>query len=131
MNEELTGFIINELVKHHDHKDIIRKVCEQSTLNWREAEQLLILVEAQHKRTIAARQSPMLFFLSVGTLLLGLGLLAFNMEILLEFFQKDLLGQVFSLQSSYYRVIGLFTGVGMTAGGLVGLWKGLISIFPE
>jgi len=131
MNEELTTFIIKELGKHRDPKDIIRKVCEQSGLNWREAEQLVVLVQAQHKRTIAVRQSPMLFFLSVGTLLLGIGLMAFNMEILLAFFQRDLLGQILSLQSGYYRMIGLVTGFGMTAGGLVGLWKGLLSIFPE
>lgn len=131
MNEELTAFIIKELVKHHDRKDIVRKVCEQSGLNWNEAEQLLVLVEAQNRRTIAARQSPLLFFLSVGTLLVGLALLAFNMQILLDFFQRDLLGQALSLQSSYYRIVGLITGLGMTTGGVVGLWKGLAAIFPE
>lgn len=131
MNEELTTLIVSELVKHHDRKEIIRKVCEQSGLNWREAEQLLVLVEAQNRRTIAARQSPLLFLLSVGTLLLGLGLMAFNIEILFAFLQQDLLGQILGLQSGYYRVIGLVTGFGMTSGGLIGLWKGLLSIFPE
>lgn len=131
MNEELTTIIVNEFVKHHDRKEIIRKVCERSGLNWKQAEQLVTLVEASHRRAIAARQSPLLFFLSIGTLLLGIGLLAFNMEVLLAFFQKDLPGQILSLQTGYYRVIGLVTGFGMTAGGLIGLWKGLLAIFPE
>src|SRR5574338_326457 len=109
MNEELTTFIIKELGKHHDRKEIVRKVCEQSPLDWKEAEQLIILVEAQHKRTIAVRQTPLLLFLSIGTLLIGIGLLAFNLEILFAFFQKDVLGQVLSLQSSYYRILGLVT----------------------
>jgi hypothetical protein len=73
----------------------------------------------------------LLFFLSVGTLLVGLALLAFNMQILLDFFQRDLLGQALSLQSSYYRIVGLITGLGMITGGVVGLWKGLAAIFPE
>lgn len=131
MNEELTNFIVKEFIKHHDRKDIIRKVCEQSSLNWREAEQLVVLVEAQNKRTIAAHQSPLLFFLSVGTLLLGIGLLGFNMQLLSVFFQKDVLNQLLSLPSSYYRLGGLLTGFGMTIGGMIGLWKGLLSIFPE
>lgn len=131
MDEELTAFIVKELSKHHDRKEIIRKVCEQAGLNWKEAERLTILVEAQHKRTIEKHQSPLLLFLSIGTLLLGIGLLAFNLQILLAFFQRDLLGQILSVQSSYYRIAGLLTGLGMSAGGMVGLWRALLFIFPD
>lgn len=131
MNEELTPFIITELSKHHDRKEIIRMVCERGGLTWKDADRLIALVEAQHQRTIASRQTPLLLFLSIGTLLLGIGLLAFNMQILLAFFQKDVLGQVLSLQSSYYQILGLITGLGMTVGGLVGLWKAFGAIFPE
>jgi hypothetical protein len=131
MNEELTTFIIKELSKQHDRKDIIHRVCERGGLNWKDAERLITLVESNHKRTIATRQTPLMLFFSIGTLLLGIGLLAFNMQILLAFFQKDILGQVLSLQSSYYRIIGLITGLGMTVGGLIGLWKAFGAIFPE
>lgn len=131
MNEELTTFIIKELTKHHDRKDIIQKICERWGMNWKDAERLITLVESNHKRTIATGQTPLLLFLSIGTLLLGIGLLAFNMQVLLAFFQKDVLGQVLSLQGSYYRIVGLITGLGMTAGGLVGLWKAFGAIFPE
>jgi hypothetical protein len=131
MNEELSTLIIKELAKHHDRNDVVRKVCEQGGLNWKEAERLLILVEARYKRTIAAKQSPLLFILSIGTLFMGLGLLALNMQTLWAVFQKDLLAQLLSAQSSYYSIIGLVTGLGMTAGGLIGLWKGLWAIFPE
>jgi hypothetical protein len=131
MNDELTPFIIRELTKHHDRKDIIQKVCERGGLDWKEAERLITLVEAHNKRTIATRQTPLLLFFSIGTLLLGIGLLAFNLQILLAFFQNDVLGQILSLQSSYYRILGLITGLGMTAGGLAGLWKAFGAIFPE
>jgi hypothetical protein len=131
MNDELTPFIIKELARHHNRKDIIQKVCERGRLDWKEADQLISLVEAQHKRTIATRQTPLLLFFSIGTLLLGIGLLAFNMQILSAFFQRDLLDQVLSLQSSYYRILGLITGLGMTVGGLVGLWRAFGAIFPD
>jgi hypothetical protein len=131
MNEELTAFIIKELGKQRSRQDIIQKVCERGGLHWKDAERLIALVEAKHKRTIATRQTPLLLFLSIGTLLIGIGLLAFNMQILLAFFQKDVLGQILSLQSSYYQIIGLITGLGMTVGGMVGLWKAFGAIFPE
>jgi hypothetical protein len=131
MNDELTTLIIKELGKHHDRKEIIQKVCERSPLDWQEADELIALVEGQHKRAIAGRQTPLLLFFSIGTLLLGIGLVAFNIQILAAFFQKDVLGQVLSLQSSYYRIIALLTGTAMTVGGLVGLWRAFGVTFPE
>src|SRR5215212_11429560 len=97
MNEELTTLIIKELGKHRDRNQIIQRICERSGLNWKEAERLIILVEAQHRRTIVVRQTPLSLFLSIGTLLLGIGLLEFNMQVLAAFFQSDLLSQVLSL----------------------------------
>jgi hypothetical protein len=131
MNEELTPFIIKELGRHHSHKEIVEKICRRSTLNWTEAEQLVVLVEAQHRRVIASRQTPLLLFISVGTLILGIGLLAMNLQVLAGFTHKDLFAQVLTAQSSYYRIIALVTGLGMTGGGLVGLWRALGAIFPE
>ena len=131
MNEELTNLIIKELAKHRDRKDIIQKVCEGSHLNWTEAEHLIQQVETQHRRKIAGRQSPLLMFLSIGTLLLGLGLLAYNFQFLAGFFQKDTLGQILSLRRGYYELIGLITGLSMTVGGFYGVWKTLASLFPD
>jgi hypothetical protein len=131
MDEELTPFIIKELGKHHSQKEIIEKICQRSTLNWTEAEQLVVLVEAQHRRAIAGRQTPLLLFISIGTLLLGLSLLAMNLQLFVAIFDKDLLARLLSAQSSYYRIIGLVTGLGMTGGGLVGLWRALGTLFPE
>jgi len=130
-NEELTNLIIKELGKHHDRKAIIQKVCEEGKLNWGEAERLIAEVEAQNKRKIAARQGPFLIFVSIGTLVLGIGLLAYNMEVLVSIFNRDLLQQILSLQSGYYRLAGLITGLGMTIGGLYGAWTTLGSFFPD
>ena len=131
MNEELTTFIIKELSKQNSRKDIVRRVCEQGDLHWKQAEQLVILIEAKHRRSFTVQQAPTLLFLSIGILLLGIGLLAFNLQILLAFFQEDVLAQILSLQSGSYRILGLLTGVGMTIGGLIGLWKSFETIFPK
>ena len=133
MNEELIPFIIKELSKRRDRKDLVRKLSERAGLHRKEAERLVTLVEARHRRIIATTKhpTPWLLFLSIGTLLLGIGLLAFNLQLVLAFLQKDVLAQVLSLQSNSYRVIGLLTGFGMTVSGLIGLWKSFGIIFPE
>ena len=131
MNEELTTFIINQLRKQRSRRDIIQKVCERGGLNWKESERLILLIEARHRRNLTPHQSPWLLFLSIGMLLLGIGLLAFHLQILLELSQQDVLAQVLSLQSSSYRMFGLITGLVMTIGGLIGLWKAFGTIFPE
>jgi len=131
MNEELTSLIIKELRKRHERKAIIEKVCKQSGLSWRDAERLIVLVEAQQRRTISVQRTPPLLFLSIGTLLLGIGLLAFNMQILLGFFQNDIHGQILSLQSSDYKMIEWMTGLVITIGGMIGLWKAFRAIFPD
>lgn len=129
-NEELPNFIIQQLGKNRDRQAIVQKICEATTLNWGEAEKLIAEVEAQNKRKIAVRQGPLLIFLSIGSLVLGIGLLAYNMQLIRAIFDKDLLGQVLSLQSGYYQLAALVTGLGMTIGGLYGVWTTLASFFP-
>ena len=131
MNQELTAFIIQELAQHRNRKDIVRKVCERAALPWKDAERLITLVEAQHRQSITVPRTPWMLFLSIAALLLGIGVLAFNLQMILAFFQKDVLHQVLSLRSNSYQVIGLITGLGMTTSGLIGLWRAFGVMFPE
>jgi hypothetical protein len=124
-NEELGNMIVKELGKHHDRQEIVRKICEVSSLGWRDAERLIDEVESQNRRKIAMRQGPFLMFLSIGSLILGIGLLVYNIEILVAVFNADLLNQFLSLQSGYYRLASLLTGVGMIIGGFLGVWTTL------
>jgi hypothetical protein len=36
-----------------------------------------------------------------------------------------------SLQGTSYRILGLTIGMGMTIGGMIGLWKAFGVIFPD
>jgi hypothetical protein len=131
MDQELTTFIIKELAKHSDRKDIVRKVCERAELAWKDAERLIALVEAQHRQSINIPRTAWLLFLSIGTLLLGIALLAINLQIILAFFQMDAIDQVLGMQGNAYRVMEVSTGLGMTVVGLTSLWKAFGIIFPE
>ncbi len=130
-NEELTTMIIKELGRHRNRQAIAEKICEESEMNWGEAEKLIMEVEAQNKGKIAARQGPFLMIISIATLILGIGLIAYNMEIIIAIFNSDLMGRLLSLRSGYYRLASLVTGVGMTIGGFYGIWTTLASFFPS
>jgi hypothetical protein len=100
-------------------------------LTWKEADNLIADVEAQNKQKIAVRQTPLLIFLSIGLFLAGIWLLVYNIQFILSFPQRDLLGQILSAESGYYRIIQLVTGLGMTVGGLYGMWKTIAALFPD
>ena len=129
MNENLTDFIIQELCKPIERKEVIRRVCKKSGLNWKEAERLVTLLAARYYRTAATSRTPILLLLSIGTLFLGIGLLAYNLEFLLAFFQKDGLTQTLILNGSHS--LELLSGFGITLIGMLGLWKALGYIFPH
>lgn len=131
MNEDLSTYIIKELGKPRARKAIVRKVCQRSGLGWRAAEQYVALVEAQYRRKMASRRTPALLFLSIVILLLGIGILGFNMQTLIVLFQQNLPGQVASFQGSDSQWTALFTGLALTVGGLVGLWKAYGILFAE
>ncbi len=130
MNEDLTTFIIKELDRHHDRRKIIQKICRKGGLHWKEAERLFILVQARHTKAAVIPQTPVLLFWSIGMLVIGIGLLAYNIDILIAFFQRDVLTQTLSL-SSNYRMIEFVAGAGITPVGMACLWKALGVIFPN
>jgi hypothetical protein len=131
MNQDLTTFIVQELSKCSNRKDVVKKVCRKGGFRWQDAERLVILVEAQHKNKISEHrsQSPLLLFVSVAILLLGIGLLFYSIHTLLAISPTDL-GQLLSLPDNSDRFIAVGTGLGMTIVGIVGLWKALGAIFP-
>jgi hypothetical protein len=131
MNQDLTPFIVKQLSKC-PRREVVRKVCKKGGFSWKDSERLVILVEAQHQREISEyrSQSPLLLFVSVAILLLGIGLLIYNMQILYPFSAQGFSEQIMSLPDNSYWLIALGTGLGMTVAGLVGLWKALGAIFP-
>ena len=131
MNEDLSTYIIKELGKPGARKAIVRKVCQRGGLSWRAAEQYVALVEAQYRRKTASRRTPALLYLSIVILLLGIGILGLNLQDLIVFFQQSLPGQVANFQGSDSQWTALLTGLGLTVGGLVGLWKAYGILFAE
>ncbi len=129
MDEKLTQRVVNDLARHRSRNEIIRSVCEESSMNWPQAEEFVRNVEAEHAHAIARKQSPLMIFLSIGSVLIGAALLAYGAEFFMAFFSGDALSAILSVRSAYLRLAGSLTGLGMVIGGLIGLYDALRRYF--
>lgn len=121
--EEAVDFVVQELGKHHSRNEIITALCQKVGMNWSQAEQFLLQVEAEHGHEIVSRQSPLLVVMAVTFIIIGFGLLIYNVEFFLSLFDRDALGLVLSARSAFYRIGSMLTGFGMVIGGSIGLWR--------
>jgi hypothetical protein len=76
---ELCKWIITRLGRGMDRNDLLLEVCQKANLSWPEAEERVCEIEAAHSGEIARRQSPVIFILSLGGLLIGLGWAAWSL----------------------------------------------------
>lgn len=121
-NDEITKMIISKLGKHQSRNEIIVAICEKSGQNWTEAEKLIEQVEAEHQRTIATHQSPVLIIISSMTIIAGIGLLGYGILFFVDFFQVETVERVLLLRTGYLRIISILTGLAMLGGCLYSLW---------
>jgi hypothetical protein len=88
---------------------------------WSQAEQFVQQVQAEHKQAISSRQSPLLIGISVGLILVGLGLILSNVDYFMGLFNQDAMGLALSARSAVIRIGSILTGLGMAVGGSIGL----------
>ena len=127
MNKETaTDFVIRELGKHHSRNDIIQRLCEVTSMNWGQAEDFVREVETKNASTIAQKQSPLITFIGVLTIIAGFGL---SMWVAYE----TLNGYIIFLLSFPIPYLGNITyfvvGIGMIAGGIRGMWETLTRLW--
>ncbi len=118
--EEITAYIIKELAKHRNPKDIVLTLCEKTKMSWSDAEKLVRQVQSVHGREIAARKSPLLIIFSIGLLFIGLAAIAFGILTI----DHDGSGNRLSTRM-------IFLGGGMILGGIIGLWNTIASLFKD
>ena len=124
--EEAINFVIQELGKHTNQNEIIVALCQKTGMAWSQAEQFVQQVQAEHKQAISSRQSPLLVGISVGLILVGLGLIFSNLDYFMGLFNQDAMGLALSARSAVIRIGSILTGLGMAVGGGIGL-RGVLS----
>lgn len=124
--QEAVDFVVRELGKHHTRNDIIEKLCETSGLNWKDAEKFVQQVETENQGTIALRQSPLVTLIGLGTVLGGIGLMAWMAIATLSGINIYFL----SFPVPYLGNLVYFgTGLAMFGGALWGLWDTISKIW--
>jgi hypothetical protein len=119
--EEAINYVIQELGKHKSQNDIIVALCQQTGMAWSQAEQFVNQVQAEHQHDISSRQSPLLIGISVGLIIVGLGLIFSNVDYFMGLFNQDVMGLALSARSAVIRIGSILTGLGMAVGGSIGL----------
>jgi hypothetical protein len=126
--EKVVQFVISQLGRHHSRNDIIQRLCEQEGWPWKQAERFVRKVEIQHHHKIAARQSPIIIFLGVGSLIAGAVIVVFTGVSLVEWVNHPSVTNPEQVENSPYYVAAFVTGLGMVIGGIAGIWRAVSSI---
>jgi hypothetical protein len=122
MREDLAKYVARELGSSADRNTLIRHICETGDMSWPEAEAFVARVALENEHEIAKRQSPLMLILSVGTMIGGAFFVLAAGFVLIEFLSGEL---TVRLDLAFY---GIVTGLGMLAGGLIGLVRTLKSL---
>jgi hypothetical protein len=120
--EEATAFVIRELGKHRGPEDITRELSMYAGCSWPEAEEFVNRVRFQKRTTIAARQAPLLLFLGIVTLIIGIAISGYSGYGIAYLISNDYIPST--------RIIGVFlTGLAMIGGSSIGLVQCVRSMF--
>lgn len=123
--EDAVNFVVQALGKHQDKNEVIMALCQQTGMNWKQAEQFIKQVEVDHKSTITSRQTPLFIVMGITFIVIGCGLLIANIQFFITILQSDPSEIALAVRSAYFRIGSVVTGFGMVIGGIVGLWRAI------
>jgi hypothetical protein len=110
-DEEVIQFVIGQLGEHRSRDEVVHTLCERQSWNWKQAERIVRRVEIEHHSKIAARQSPLVIGLGVGSVVVGATLIFYTAYLALN-------GEIGEYNPGIF-----ITGVAMVLGGIAGIWR--------
>ncbi len=129
MDEELKEWIVHALVDRRSRSDIVQAVCERANMRWPDAEELVKQVEMEQAHAIAARQVPMLVFLSACTSAAGILLVGYSLKTALDVAANQPLLQALLNLADSFPIWLFLIGLSMIAGGVIGMHKTMLRYF--
>lgn len=115
----ILDFVVAEFGKHTGRDAVVRAVAEQFGQSWEDAEKFVRYVEREHGGRVARHQSPLLLFMGISTLLIGLALVLWNGWWL----YLELRGLAPITLRFDNQVIAFGTGIAMVSGAGLGLYQ--------
>jgi hypothetical protein len=128
-DQELTEFVVSQIAKGVGYNDIVGEVCQRSGRDWPTAQAFVNQVSIYQEPRIARRQGPLLFGISLATLIGGMVLVVSATLPVYELASQVCVGKqvipcvvtLFFTSSSVYGQF--FLGAAMIAGGGIGVWR--------
>jgi hypothetical protein len=134
VDPELEAEILKLLSKNKKRTDIAMMACEQTGMNWDQAQRLVARIESQNRKKLTSRHNRFLIPFTIIVLLAGVALLIAGASELLPIAremadpQNDLVTDVMYTQGLIQEAFwALVMGLGLLLGGGVGLFKALQS----
>ena len=128
--DPVTQDIIAALGKSSTPDEVARMLCYKHGYDWSTAQKMVHQIQASHARTIARRQSPYMFALSVVTLIGGLGIL-FYFLILSQAYVEYGQHNIGLFARLVRRIPQVLTGIAMTIGGIFGIVQTIGSLWTK
>jgi hypothetical protein len=121
-DRELAEFVVHELGNHVKKGEIVYKLAEMTGRPWSQVEAFVNEIEASQRQRIARRQAPLLLIVGLITIVGGVVLALPNVSVVMQFLHDP---GAYLLYTPYLvrRIVALVVGLGMVAGGILGiLW---------
>jgi hypothetical protein len=141
-NQELTQFILENLVKAKDPNDLILYICDKEGMSWPQAQALVEKVRSENASNITRKQAPLLTAIALITFTGGLGIIGYEgltlFRIMGDYSQPgqdplSLIDLVISAARSTPTLLGVLgLGLVMVLGSLIGMsdvWEAIL--FPN
>ena len=121
-DRELAEFVVRELGNHVKKGEIVYKLADMTRKPWSEVETFVDEIEASQGQRIARRQAPLLIIVGLITIAGGVALALPNISLVMQFL-RDPGANLLYTPYVVRRIVVLVVGLGMVAGGILGiLW---------
>ncbi|MBC8504502.1 MAG: hypothetical protein ISR58_11450 [Anaerolineales bacterium] len=130
--DELSSYVIKELSSFEEINDIVFEICNRTGWDWRQGEEFVIEVQADHQRLVTRRRNRLLVPLGMAIFLAGAALTLYTGDILWRDY-NTIYSRYVSNEAIIEALINIFInngylfilGIGMLIGGAYGLGKTL------
>jgi hypothetical protein len=130
-NPELTKYVINELKKGRKRNDIVMAICEQSNVEWIQAQRFVANIEVEYHSHIKKKKSWPILVLSIIAVIGGIVIIIVSLAAILpvlniiSFTEYD--PNINIPIPVDFALAALITGFGIVLGGIVGIYQSIQS----
>jgi hypothetical protein len=124
--------VVKELGKNRKQSDVVMQVCEQTGLNWDQAQRLVARIATKNRKKLTSKQNRIFIPLAAIALLVGLALIAASISEVLDAaaHASDVVQDANEVEFIVREVFwGFVTGGALLLGGIAGLIRALQTQF--